>query len=156
MRTGTLGLALVATAGMMMPQTAAAETAHEARQLRSLDIMLMVSSLRCRMGPDNFQADYQRFTSRHIGMLNSAGHVLQADLNRRYGTTRGRAAFDRLSVGMANKYGRGHPWMSCMELKSATRDLAQTAPNDRASLLAAADTMLADNPSKGTQLALGH
>lgn len=155
MHTRTLALVLSVAAGMLIPQTAGAETAHEARQLRSLDIMLMVSSLRCRNGPDNFQADYQQFTARHIRILNSAGHILQADLVRRYGVKRARSAFDRLSVGMANKYGRGHPWMSCHELKTATHDLAMASPNDRLSLLKAADEMLADRPGAGTQLALG-
>jgi len=53
-------------------------------------------------------------------------------------------ALDTISVGMANHYGQGHPWLGCGELKAMARDLAGTA--DRSRLLAIADDVLRDSP----------
>lgn len=49
-----------------------------AEQLRRLDIMLMVTSLRCRKTVDDFQADYGDFTQEHLSELNDAARSLQA------------------------------------------------------------------------------
>ena len=57
-----------------------------AEKLRKLDIMLMVSSLRCRYGADNFQPEYRQFSAKHLGALNAASRTLHADLTRRHGT----------------------------------------------------------------------
>lgn len=136
-------MAAVSTLAWIAPAQAATP-AGDAAQLRKLDIMLMVSSLRCRFGADNFQADYDRFsTSQHATMQN-AFHVLEADYTARMGPAGAKKALDRISVGMANQYGQGHPWLGCGELKAMTRDLAGTADGGR--LLAIADDVLGDSP----------
>jgi hypothetical protein len=136
----------------LAPVAARAETAGvEAEKLRRLDIMLMVSSLRCRFGPDNFQPEYQRFSANNLTALNDAGRVLQSDLARRHGEAAAKKALDRMSVGMANTYGQGHPWLGCGQLKTVTRDLANT--HDRGVLLAAADDLLSARPAGGYALA---
>lgn len=122
-----------------------------AEQIRKLDIMLMVSSLRCRFGPDDFRADYRRFTANNLDTLNSAGRTLKADLARRHGSGGATRALDRISVSMANRYGQGHPWLGCRDLREAARDLADTRDPDE--LLDAADYLLADRPSGGSYLA---
>ena len=129
----------------IMPQPAMAGTAGEASQLRRLDIMLMVSSLRCRFGADNFQPDYARFSANHNPLMQEAFRTLQADYVARMGTARAKKALDTVSVGMANQYGQGHPWLGCAELKSMTQELAAT--RDRAHLVRVADEVLADRPS---------
>jgi len=118
-----------------------------AEKLRRLDIMLMVTGLRCRATADDFQADFQAFEASHMAELNAAQARLHSDMVARFGKAGANRELDRLSVTMANKYGGGHPWLSCHELKSAAQDLTQ-APGE-APLLAAADAMLTgDQPPR--------
>lgn len=131
------GLAVLAT-----PITVQAGTSEEAEAVRKLDIMLMVTSLRCRKTADNFQADYQRFSSSNLAALNAASKVLQADLVK-HGNT-GKRALDKLSVSMANEYGNGHPWLGCGELKQIARELS--AGKNATQLAAHANDLLASRP----------
>ena len=136
----------------LAPVAAGAESSGgEAEKLRRLDIMLMVSSLRCRFGPDNFQPDYQRFSANHLTTLNGAAKRMHSDLARIHGAAAASKALDRMSVGMANQYGQGHPWLGCGELKRAARELAEA--RDRSVLVSAADHLLAARPSGGYALA---
>ena len=130
---------------VIMPQPAFAGTPEEASQLRRLDIMLMVSSLRCRFGSDNFQSDYARFSTNQNPVMQDAFRTLQADYVARMGPARAKKALDTVSVGMANQYGQGHPWLGCGELKTMTQELAGT--RDRAHLVRVADQVLSDRPS---------
>jgi hypothetical protein len=104
----------------------------KAEKLRRLDIMLMVTGLRCRTGADNFQADYRKFTTNHIAELNQSARTLAAEMGAR--------ALDRLSVTMANEYGQGHPWLGCGELKMVARNLAEVRGDGP--LVEAADQLL--------------
>jgi hypothetical protein len=133
------------------PAIASGGASNQAEKLRRLDIMLMVTGLRCRTTADNFQADYGRFTTRHLPALNAASTTLKGDLSRRYGPVGANRALDKMSVKMANEYGQGHPWLSCGQLKQITRNLAQvkgTAP-----LIEAADQLLARNGNPQIALA---
>lgn len=136
------GLAVLA---MAVPATASAEPMGQAEKLRRLDIMLMVTGLRCRTTADNFQADYGRFTTNHIGELNAASRSLKGELATRYGTGGADRALDRMSVIMANQYGQGHPWLSCRQLKQVAASLAEARGS--APLVAAADQLLGDGSS---------
>ncbi len=108
--------ALVA-AGLSCATPALADGSQSgAEKLRRLDIMLMVTSLRCRGGRDDFIAEYGRFTSSHMRKLNDAN----AQLRERFGER----MLDRISTSMANQFGRGHPWLGCADLRMATRNLA--------------------------------
>ncbi len=119
-----------------------ASPAGDAEAVRKLDIMLMVTSLRCRRTADNFQADYQRFSSNNLATLNAASRALQANLLKQGNT--GKRALDKISVSMANEYGNGHPWLGCGELKQITRDLALS--RNSAQLAVAADELLSSRP----------
>lgn len=111
-----------------------------AEKLRRMDIMLMVTGLRCRTTADNFQADYGRFTTNHIAELNAASDELRAEIARTTGAAAATRALDRLSVTMANTYGQGHPWLTCRELKQVAVSLADV--RGRATLEEAADQLL--------------
>lgn len=111
-----------------------------AEKLRRLDIMLMVTGLRCRKTPDNFIDDYGRFTSKHMSELNAASRDLKADLAHRHGANGAVRALDRMSVVMANEYGGGHPWLNCSELRQVARSLSGV--EGRATLVEAADQLL--------------
>ncbi len=130
-----VGLAMTAPAHAALPMSGA-------EKVRRLDIMLMVTSLRCRTTPDNFTADYGQFTTNELPTLNAAAAELKAELARRYGAAEAGRALDRLSTTMANGYGQGHPWLTCADLKMVAHNLA--AVRGRATLEEAADQILAD------------
>ena len=120
-----------------------------AEKLRKLDIMLMVTGLRCRTTPDDFRADFAAFEAAHLSDLNAAAAELRQGLVASAGVTGATRALDRISTGMANQYGQGHPWLDCAQLKQVTRVL--TKVQGRATLVEAADELLA--PSEGSKFA---
>ncbi|MBS3932000.1 MAG: S-adenosyl-L-homocysteine hydrolase [Sphingomonadales bacterium] len=132
--------ASLAALGMLVSFPAAAGGMGSAEKLRKLDIMLMVTGLRCRKTADNFTAEYGRFTTNHIGALNAAAQSLKADYTRQYGPVGANRALDKLSVQMANQYGQGHPWLNCAQLKQVTGTLASM--RGVAPLYEAADDLL--------------
>lgn len=123
----------------------------EAEAVRKLDIMLMVSSLRCRFGPDDFRADYQRFSARHLTTLNAAYRSLHQGLARTHGAKRATRMLDDISVSMANRYGQGHPWLDCKQLREVVRELADRTEGHE--LLGEAHYLLGDKPAGDTFLA---
>lgn len=133
------GVAAVLAAASLLTAPAMAGEMSKAEKLRRLDIMLMVTGLRCRTTVDNFQIDYGRFTTNHIGALNASARALKAELATRHGAGAERA-LDRLSVTMANAYGQGHPWLNCNELKQVAQGLAEA--RGEAPLVEAADQLL--------------
>lgn len=134
-----LGCAVLAT-----PVPVHASATDQAEAVRKLDIMLMVTALRCRRTADNFQPDYQRFSSNHLPALNAASRTLQANLVKKSGAQGAKRALDKISVGMANEYGNGHPWLGCGELKQIAKNLA--SDKDSAKLAATADDLLSNRP----------
>ena len=124
---------------------AKADTLQTAEQLRKLDIMLMVTSLRCRTGADDFQADYRKFSASHLSTLNAAGRQLRAELQKKHGTKGAMRALDKMSVGMANEYGNGHPWLGCKQLKTVAQELSKTKNPEQ--LAVAADELLRRAPT---------
>jgi len=142
-----IAAATMALAAMAIPQAAMAgdPVSANAENIRKLDIMLMVTSLRCRTGPDNFQADYLNFSKAHVGTMRSAASYLTADLTRRQGSAKAKRALDKMSVSMANSYGVGHPWLGCAELKQVTRELAKERSVAR--LSERANELLASRPT---------
>lgn len=141
----TIAAAATAAALIMTPTTASAASQDE--EVRKLDIMLMVTSLRCRMGSDDFQPAYRKFSATHINALNKSARSLEGGLVARHGQKGAKRALDRISVGMANEYGQGHPWLGCAELKEITSDLAQS--KDPAVLVQAASELLGPAPRSG-------
>lgn len=141
--------AVAAMLAMAIPAQAGVN--DDAAAIKRLDIMLMVSSLRCRYSSDDFQPEYRRFSARHLAALNQAHRTMKADYDRRFGAKGGKRELDRVSTSMANNYGRGHPWMDCAELKQVTAGLADQAKSNE--LNRAASELLAERP-QGDRLAL--
>ena len=130
----------------------AAAQDDSATQIRQLDIMLMVTSLRCRHGEHDFQADYRRFARNNLKSLNAAHNQLRRELTARHGAKGSKRALDRLGVRMANSYGRGHPWMGCAELKETAQQLG--AVTDKDALYDAAKRLLAPEPAPTINVAM--
>ena len=142
--------AVVVGSGMLVTVPANAKTGlGEAQALRTFDIMLMVTALRCRTGADDFQADYYRFAANHVGTLNRAGATLRAEFANTMGPRSADRALDRMGVRIANSYGDGHPWMGCAQLGQLARELAVTS--DPGALATAAYYALAAAPVQRSQ-----
>ncbi len=142
--------AIAMGSGMLLTAPANAETGLEkAQALRTFDIMLMVTALRCRTGADDFQADYYRFAASHVGTLNRAGATLREEFANTLGPRSANRALDRMGVRIANSYGDGHPWMGCAQLGQLARELAVT--NDPGALASAAQYALAAAPVQRSQ-----
>lgn len=139
--------ASLAAVSMLFAIPAQAAGMSQAEKLRRLDIMLMVTGLRCRTTAFNFQADYGRFTTNHIAELNAASREMKAGLVKRYGPAGADRALDKLSVTMANDYGNGHPWLGCDQLKKVASGLA--AAKGSAPLVEAADQLLGESAGGG-------
>lgn len=112
-------------------------------QLRRLDIMLMVTALRCRNTAYDFQADFQAFEARHLPELNTAAREMAEQYAAQMGADEASRMVDRLSVQMANHYGNGHPWLGCHELKGLAQALAVQDGRD-VLLQAASETLGGD------------
>jgi hypothetical protein len=137
--------AAIACVATMASGTAMANPMSKAEKLRRLDIMLMVTGLRCRAGSDDFQGDFAQFEAHHMAELNRAAQDLTKESNGTNGAPDARA-LDRLSTAMANAYGGGHPWLGCHELKGLAHQLA--VADGEESLVAAADeTLSGDSPA---------
>lgn len=148
MRFSTGVLAGLSALAVFTSVPAQASAGDDAEKVRRLDIMLMVSALRCRTTSDGFQSDYDSFSTAHLKELNSAAATLKQSLSARYGASGANRALDKISTSMANSYGQGHPWLNCAELKQATQSLAQNrAPG---ALLSAADTLLGDGGGRAS------
>lgn len=137
---GAVSAALLFTAHPAQGQT----SMETAEQLRRLDIMLMVTALRCRKGPDNFQPDYNKFSTAHLQTMNAASRQLKGSMEKKLGVKGAARRLDQMSVSMANDYGNGHPWLDCPELKQVTRELS--AEKNPVKLATAADELLSVKP----------
>lgn len=138
----SLAMVILLVIGLVISTPArAADSMSSAEKLRRLDIMLMVTGLRCRTTSDSFTSDYGRFTRRHMSTLQGANRQLRSELAQRHGGRGAKRAMDRLSVTMANDFGQGHPWLSCGQLKQVTRNLSQV--DGKSALISAADQILA-------------
>ncbi|MCW1402679.1 S-adenosyl-L-homocysteine hydrolase [Novosphingobium sp. MW5] len=135
----------LAAAGMVLATPSHAASSGDAEKLRRLDIMLMVTGLRCRNGASNFQADFEAFEAAHLGTLNGAAAALREGLVATHGEKGAERALDRISTMMANEYGAGHPWLECSELKIVASSLARMQGAEP--LIEAADQLLSSTGS---------
>lgn len=136
----------LAAAAVLAAFPVTAGSFSQAEKLRRLDIMLMVTGLRCRSTANNFIGEYGRFTANHMTELNAAADTMKQELRARYGAAGVNRALDRLSTQMANQYGQGHPWLNCGQLKQVAGSLADMRGAEP--LAAAADEVL-DTRSHG-------
>ena len=112
--------------------------AQDAAKIKHLNTMLMVTALRCRNTPDNFLPHYNRFVTKHNGLIGAQNAELRQHLSTTYGARGAEGALDRMSIGYANSYGTGHKAMNCGQLKNLADKLA-SEPHGVMSMAAVAD-----------------
>ncbi len=155
-------VAITVTAGLMMsapvnaqePNASSAIQAEpvlatpvaSAKNIRNLNIMLMVTSLRCRGSAHDFSGEYELFAQAHQANIASAHRELVREMSATYGAANSERVLDRDGVSMANRFGEGHPTLGCSELKEATLELAMN--QDRFQLASMADRLLNPNSDR--------
>lgn len=152
-----LKCALAASMALVSVQPAQAcwnDSAQDAATIAKLNMMLMVTGLRCRNGADNFLPQYNKFVTSSNGVLGSQHTALKSYFAQTMGAKGAEGAFDRLVIDFANGYGAGHPTMGCSELKVIATDLA-SHPNSVDSLLRVAERTVgkADVPGNACVIA---
>jgi hypothetical protein len=102
---------------------------QDAAKVANLNMMMMVTALRCRKGPDDFLADYNRFVKNNNSVIGSQNAEVRSHFARIGGTKSADAAMDKFIIGIANSYGGGHHRLGCAELKTIAHDLSKSGHN---------------------------
>lgn len=125
-RTGKVA-ALCALASTMIAGQAQAcwtNAEQDAAKVANLNMMMMVSALRCRKGPDDFLAEYNRFVLNNNPVIGSQNAAVRDHFARIIGNGNADDAMDKFIIGIANSYGGGHDRLGCGELKMVAQDLS--------------------------------
>jgi hypothetical protein len=117
-------LALAATLAAHPAQACWTNAEADAAKLANLNMMMMVSALRCRNGQDNFLNEYNRFVKSNNAMLGAQNATMKNHFARMNGAKSAESAMDKYVISLANHYGSGHESMGCAELKSVAGDMA--------------------------------
>jgi hypothetical protein len=106
----------LALASVLISNTAIAACwtpkAAEAAEVRDLDTMLMVASLRCRSSTRNFITEYNSFVKRSRPVLAAANETLRLQ----FASAGGLNAYDRYVTSLANTHGGGTASMDCRDM----------------------------------------
>lgn len=122
------------------PSCWSAELAQAAK-LRQLDVLLMVGSLRCRSGAQDYRAAYDRFLLKHRPLLGKVNQAILTEMRIKLGSVGALDALDQASVRMANHYGEQTSF-GCGDLGEVTAALAVSGPE---ALPRAADVLVGED-----------
>ena len=149
-RTGKVAalFALAATMTAGQAQACWSNTEQDAAKVANLNMMMMVSALRCRKGPDDFLSEYNRFVKLNNATIGSQNAVVREHFARVGGFKNAEAAMDKFIIGIANSYGSGHQDLGCMQLKALAQELSNNS-HSVDSLLVVADSYIAEFPLAG-------
>lgn len=120
-----LALAIMTVCLILAPPARAEEAPSVARKINQVDVMLLVTSLRCRFGADDFRSEYEELHARHQAEFSEANSQLKAEFLKHDASAAAQRSFDSFITKVANTYGNGHPWLGCAELRSITGTLAK-------------------------------
>jgi hypothetical protein len=118
MKKGSKGFAAFAALVGMLSSSAAnaacwSPQAAEAAEVRDLETMLMVASLRCRLSGRDFLSDYNKFVRSSRPALTEANDRLRAH----YAGSGGLNAYDRYVTSLANRHGGGSAGLDCRDME---------------------------------------
>lgn len=94
------------------------EKAASAAKVRDLETMLMVSALRCRLGGQDFLADYNGFVRASRTALTEVNDRLRGHFQQAVGQAGALNAYDRYVTSIANGYGAGVKGLDCGDMAS--------------------------------------
>jgi hypothetical protein len=124
--------------GVQPAQACWSDSEANAASVANLNMMMMVTALRCRNGPDNFLAEYNQFVKTNNATLGAQNALIKSRFARMNGAAAAEGAMDRFTIGLANRYGGGTIDKGCSELKVIAGNLASKG-RDAASLIAIAN-----------------
>jgi hypothetical protein len=124
--------------GVQPAQACWTDSEANAASVANLNMMMMVSALRCRKGADNFLAEYNQFVKTNNATLGAQNALIKSRFARMNGAAAAEGAMDRFTIGLANRYGGGTIDKGCSELKVIAGDLASKG-RDAASLISIAN-----------------
>ncbi len=133
-------LVLASAPALAAPACWSAELVQAAK-LRQLDVMLMVGSLRCRTGAQDYRASYDRFLLRHRPLLGRVNQAILAEMRGKLGPIGALEALDQASVRMANQYGEQASF-GCNDLGQVAAALADSGDD---ALPKAADVLVGED-----------
>ena len=120
MKRAIFGMALTAIVSTGTAQAACwTEDAVEAAQVRTLETMLMVASLRCRDSGTDLLPSYNSFVRGHRVMLT----VMNDRLRAHFGSLN---AYDRYVTSVANRYGGGAIGLDCDDMAHLLKSVRHT------------------------------
>jgi hypothetical protein len=143
-------LALAATVVAQPAQACWTSAEANSAKVAHLNMMMMVSALRCRNGQDNFLTEYNRFVTLNNGAIGGQNAVVRSHFARTDGAKAADGAMDKFIINIANHYGGGHKSMGCAELRNVAGQMAQRG-HDGASLLVIAEDSIEAMPLPGGQ-----
>ena len=141
-------LALAATVVAHPAQACWTSSEVDAAKVANLNMMMMVSALRCRSGQDNFLAEYNSFVALNNGTIGAQNAAVRSHFARMDGNAMAERSMDRFIINIANHYGSGHKTLGCAELHRVAGALAQPGHDGR-SLLAIAELNVEEVPLPG-------
>lgn len=130
---------LFAAGSVMLAVPAAAsaacwdEQSSVAAELRALEVMLMVSALRCRLDGEDFLPDYNRFVRVNRAVLTGAVDDLRVHFDEGDGWRPALDRFDRYVTAIANEHGDEGAY-GCRELRLITHDAIDAGGDGQALL----------------------
>lgn len=122
--------AFFAVTSIMAAQPAQAcwsDSEAKAASVANLNMMMMVTALRCRNGQHNFLAEYNRFVRLNNPVIGAHNAQVKARFARMVGGAGAERAMDKFTISLANHYGTGHASMDCAELKLLASELGSRA-----------------------------
>lgn len=109
--------------------------AVNAAKIRDLQTMLMVGTLRCRIGNESLLPVYNRFVNNNRSALKQSNEQLHQHFTR---TGSGVNGYDRFTTSLANSYGAGTKGISdCAELRALAAEAAMAKGNSDRLLMVA-------------------
>jgi hypothetical protein len=141
-------VALAATMAASPAQACWTNAERDAAQVANLNMMMMVTALRCRGGKDNFLNEYNRFVKSNNPVLGAQNAAVRGHFARLHGHKAADSAMDKYIIALANNYGGGHEGKGCGQLKEIAGQLAHKG-HSAASLLAIAEANVEKQPLPG-------
>jgi hypothetical protein len=141
-RTGKAAALMLAATLITHPAHACWTNAEgDAAKVANLNMMMMVSALRCRNGQDNFLNEYNRFVRSNNAVLGAQNAIMKGRFARINGVKAAEGAMDKYVITLANHYGSGHESMGCAELKNLAGNLSQKSHTVDSLLVFAANSI---------------
>ena len=131
-------VASVVLGGQAQAAACWSDNAYQAAQMRDLDTLLMVQTLRCRINNIDFSNDYNRFVRDKRAVLAAANQQIRGQFAQSVGQARALGAYDDFMTKIANGYGAGTKGMDCSDYAKLARAAAQ-APATRAAIVELAE-----------------